>query len=770
MSLLSLVLGALCFHLIYVWIDNEINTDKFHKNISNIHIGAFKANPDSDFSPMILSEFFELHFEEFPGIKKSLAVHVYRENEIKLVTKQTEFPGRAFVADSTFLDFFDFKLVIGDRENILSDPGNIVLTRQFAENVFGPENPIGKTVSIQCDHTGSYTVAGVLEDLPSTSSMEFDFIIPKHSERRWRRIPMELILTTSAFDLDDFNVKIAKIAQVNPRFPQSVLAFFPFESIYFDRPFNFIMHSRYGNSSTVGTMSFIAIMIVLITALSFVGLQTTQQLSSIKKIGVKQVIGATLYGLFMEILVSRLFYVIIASLLAYLVYEAVFPFYTSLMEIQVDRNVGLDLVSLLSTTSIVAGVSLLISTGQIVRTNTTQALKNQLTFLKVPKMQRILTTVQYAITILLLVVTSVVFTQYNFMLNKEIGVETANVISVDFFDMISGNRTNEGRQEALKTHKYVMDKMRENPDILTFSQGIMPVDRSFDKGSWKMLSHPYDYTSINKVSVDPYYLELLGLELIQGRFFSDSIDQLLTHKAVLNETAMKYWSIEDIEGVKLANSMWGGEEDPFEVIGVVKDYHYEHLSHNIQPLILLFRSYEDYNFLVKTHPKKERQALAFLEDLYNEVNPKGIFQYELLEDRVEAQYAKEKRIGKVYFAFTLIALLLSSIGLFTFALHETKRRTKEIGIRKINGATIGQVFSLLSVSFLKSILLSFLVACPLAWILMNNWLENFAYRTPINWWVYVLAGAIALIMALVAVSWQTLKVAQKNPVESLRYE
>lgn len=769
-SLLSLVFGALCFHLIYVWINNEVNMNKFHKNLDNIYAATFKANPDSEFSPMPVTDFFDLNYQDYPGIQTSTLVHLYRENEIKIITDQTEFPSRAFVVDSTFFKLFDFDLLIGDKRDILVEPTNIILTKSFAQRIFGSENPMGKTLSIRCDNTGSYQVAGILEDIPSASSMKFDFIIPRHSERRWRRLPMELILTDSNFDLNDFNTQIAKIAQANPRFPHSIMAYYPLSSIYFESPFLFLLYHKYGNWNSILTMGFIALMIVLITALSFIGLQTTHQLSSVKKTGVKRVIGATGTGLFMEVLVSRLFYVALASIIALIIFEMVFPFYASAMEFYIDRNRILDITSILSVTGIISVISILIGYLNLNRMNAKEALRNQFTFLKVPKMQRFLSTFQYTIAIVLIAVTTVVYNQYNFMLEKDIGIETSNIVSVDFFDMMNGSSSNSARQETLSQRKLVMDKMRVNPDIIHFSQGVMPVDRSFDKGSWKMLKHPNDYTSINKMSVDPTYDDLLKIEVIEGRFFSDSLDELMTHKAVINEAAMKYWGIEDIKSTKLANSMWGGVEDPFEIIGVVKDYHYEHLSNKIEPLILLYRSYEDYNFLVKVHPQKREAVTGFLADMYNEINPKGIFQYEWLDDRVEGQYIKEKRVGKTYLAFTMIALLLSAIGLFTFALHETKRRTKEIGIRKINGASIGNVFSLLSTSFLKSVLVAFIIAGPIAWILMHQWLDNFANRISISWWIFGFAGIVALVMALIAISWQTVKVAKKNPVDSLRYE
>jgi len=770
MSLGSLVLGALCFHLIYLWIYSEINTNKFHTNVENIYVGAFKTDPISDYSPIILSEFFNFTFDQFPHVQNSMAVHVYRENEIKLVAHNTEFPGRAFVVDSTFFDFFDFKLSIGDKKSVLSDPSNIVLTKAFAKKVFGTTDPVGQIVDILSDHQGSYRVSGILEDIPATSSVHFDFLIPRHSASRWRRIPMELILVDELFDLDHFNASITKIGRSNPRFSESELGYFPFDQLYFDRSFDFILFSKYGNMDAVNTMSFISIMILLITLLSFVGLQTTQQLTSIKKMGVKQVIGATKYELFIEIIISRFYYLILASIFAYLLFELIFPFYKSILEIHVDRHFIFDITGIVMITSLVVGTSIVISALQLFKVKTIEALNDRFILLKIPKLQRVLTSIQYSITIVLLIVTAVVYTQYHFMINKETGLSTKNIISVDFFEVMNGNRQSAERQKAMKKHKYALDKMKQNPDILEVSQGKLPIGGIANVNSWKKLGQMSEYSSANNMPVDSEYGDLLDIEVVEGRFFSDSLDESGEQKAVINEAARKYWQIKNIDNAKIANFHWGGEEDPFEVIGVVKDYHYEHLSKEIKPLVLLYMNNVDESFNIKVHAEKEQESILFLEELYNEVNPRGIFTYEVLEDKIASQYKSEKRIGKVYFAFTLVALLLSTLGLFTYALHETNRRTKEVGIRKINGASATDVASLLSISFLKSILIAFVIACPIAWILMSKWLESFAYRTPLSWWMFFSAGVLSIIVAMIAVSWQILTVVRRNPVESLRYE
>jgi len=772
MSLLSLIFGAVCFQLVYVWVHNEISVDSFHEKIDRIHVSTVKSDPYSDFFALSFSGFFNVGYDQFPQVRSTLNVHRYREDEIRLTANNTDFQGIGFVVDSTFFDFFDFPLADGGSGNILADPANIVISERFANRVFASTDVIGQIVEIRCDQKGTYQIAGVLEKIPSNSSMYFDFLIPRHSQNFWRRIPQELFLTDEYFNADHFNQTVSKMGRSDPRFAESTLASVPYNSIYLDHAVDLNLFNKYGDRNSINTMVFISIIILLITMLGFTSLQTTLQLSSVKKMGVKQIAGASKLSLCIEIAVSRLFYLVISTVVAFLVFELIFPYYLAIMEIKIDRTPVLDIAGILTVTSATVIVSLIFAIFQVFKIETKEAMSNKLTLLKVPKIQRLLTTIQYSVTIILLVATTIVFIQFRYMLNKETGFHSENIVSIDFFEIMRGNDAIEEKQRALTQHQFVIDKMTQNPDILQVSQGAMPISSMVNVSSWKVAGNAHEFTSQNTIAVDPEYAGLLGIEIVAGRFFSDSLDQHSQQKVVINQAALKYWDIEDISQARMVRGLnrQSGEEDFFEIIGVVKNYHYEHLSNKIKPLVMRFNPYRDDSFLVSVRTEKVNDCLIFLEELFKEVNLNGIFNYELLEDKVEAQYAKEKRIGKVYFAFTLVALLLSSIGLFTFAFYETRRRTKEIGIRKVNGASILNVFSLLSYSFLKSILLAYIVACPVAWFLMDHWLDNFAYRTQLSWWIFMLVGSLTIFMAALAVGWQTWDAARKNPVDSLRYE
>jgi putative ABC transport system permease protein len=529
----------------------------------------------------------------------------------------------------------------------------------------------------------------------------------------------------------------------------------------------------------VKMMSIVGLLIIIISGLGFGNLQAAHQLSTLKSMGIKLINGASKGNLCTEMIVSRIFLFVICANVSYLSFELAFPYYLEVLDIAIDRHRLLDLISISGATFVIVAFSIFFGMLQIHRVQIDKSLKNQLKSMRAPTLQRALTTVQYGISIALLIFTIVIFRQFNYMLAKDIGFEPSNVIGfksvIDESSIYSDkNMTSEGRKAEAKarqaTYQYFLDQLGQNPAILSVSQADVPVTSVAYPMSWKFLGGDFDYTTQNLMTIDPNYAELLGLKMAMGRFFLDTLDKSRQNRVVINEAAMNYWQIDDISKAEIANRYWGGEAEPFKVIGVVKDFHYEHLSYKVKPLLLLYMRDMDRNFIVKIQEGKEKEVIGYIKDLFEKLNPNHTFNYTWLTDQINSQYAKEKRMSRVYLGFTAVALIISSIGLFTFALFETRRRTKEIGIRKVTGANIEHVVLLLCRSFLKPIAIAFFVACPMAWYASDKWLEAYANRIQISWPVFTLAGLLAVLLAVVAVSWQTWNVAKKNPVESLRYE
>ena len=664
----------------------------------------------------------------------------------------------------------------GTSEDLLKDPSGILITESYSKRIFGEQNPIGTVIDIECGLQDSYTVAGVLKDIPSNSSLDFEILIPEHSQDFWPRTASELFLVNESFDPVAFNNEIIDLGKSHEQFTESKLSSIPFKNIYFDHPFDNDVFSKFGDMKNVKIMIIIAAFILLISTLIFGNLQTTLQLSNLRSMGIKRVNGASKYDLMIEMFVSRLYFLFITIFAVAGLYELVFPAFLQYLDLQIDRNLSSDLVYLTSVTATIIAISMVISIFQIMKIEVLKSLRNKLVSFNVAKLQRSLTTVQFTFTIVLIISTIVVFQQFLFMLNKDVGFNADSVIGfhsvankVPYY--LEKEKWEKIAEQESNNFRYFRNEQATIPDILEVSQSEMPVNSIADPMPWKILGSSEDYITQNMMTVDPKYADLLKLEVLRGRFFSDSLDRSRENTVVVNEAAVKYWGIEgDPLNQKIANSYWGAEKEPFTIIGVVKDFHYEHMSSKVKPLILLYMQNRENSFMARIQSGKEKETISYIRELYEEVNPNRRFTYVYLQNEVEQQYKSEEKLSKLYLLFTIVALLLSAMGLFTFAIHETIRRTKEIGIRKINGASLRSIFITLGKAFLKPIVIAYLIASPASYFLVQNWLDSFANRVGISWWVFASAGILIVLTALAAISWQSLAAARKNPVDALRYE
>ena len=385
---------------------------------------------------------------------------------------------------------------------------------------------------------------------------------------------------------------------------------------------------------------------------------------------------------------------------------------------------------------------------------------------------------QFALTIILLMVSLVIVKQLKMMLEKDLGFASKNIIETKLIPKVTFNYSypinedaddykqfKEKRKKQKNDYQYVRNELTASPFIECFSMENTPIEPW--QLPWKINSG--EYTTQNTIVVNPEHKSLFGFEIVEGRFFDSEKDQSREDKVVINEAAKKLWNITDISNERLNNRYWE-KTNGFQILGVVKDFNYEHLSVKPQPLVLCY--FEDYeaNFLIKFQEGATQAGVQFVKKLHDEINSEEPFQYKFLIDEIADLYQKEKKLSQIYILFTIIALLISVSGLFTIVIYDTKKRTKEIGVRKVNGAKISEVMLLLNRDFFKWILISFVIASPIAWYTMHKWLENFAYKTDLSWWIFALAGLLALGIALLTVSWQSWRAATRNPVESLRYE
>lgn len=775
-SIFSMVMGLLVTVLIYTWVHNELSMDQFHKKLDKIYMPVAQQSTMDTPEPMNPSLFFKVDYAEFPEIETSTSAQLYTKDIIKLILKDKEYRGRALVVDSTFLQVFDFELIEGNRETILSDPSNLILTESMALKVFGDQDPLGETIKLVCDRKGVYQVAGIMEDPASNSSIHFDYLVPVHSQRFWGMAPSEqFVLVKENFDKEAFDEAIKLKGRNHPQFKESILSTVAFKDVYFDNELSSNLFLKFGNREEVNTLMFVALIVLLVSIFNFANLQTTHVYSQVKTRGIKQVNGATRLVFLKELIVSRLIYLILSFGFTLILFLLVSPQYFGFMGISLSFSFQRLLLYLLVgvfSFLLLAQVITLLQTSSVVKT---QLLIRSLSKTKGSTVGKVLTTIQYVLAIALIIVTAVIYKQFNYMQNKDLGFTHDEVVSVKFFEPLpfDFNKPEEfaaSRKKRVVDYELVKSELSKIPGVEVFSQGTSPIDGESVPMSWKLSQSNYDYTQVNRIPLDPGYDRLFGLDVIQGRFFSESLDRSTDKKVVINRAAMNYWGLKDIAGVKLSSSTWGGEDQPWEIIGVVEDFNYEHLSKKIEPLLMVFSSSFKKDFLIKLNADRFQKTLEDVKALFGQVNPKRPFTYTLLETKIQRQYERDKKLSEIFALFTLMGLMISSVGLFTFSLYETRKRIKEIGVRKVIGASVVQITSLLSISFIKWVFLAFLLAGPLSWWLMKGWLANFANQTQLSWWLFPLAGIATLTIAMFTVIGQTYMAARQNPVKSLRYE
>ena len=452
-----------------------------------------------------------------------------------------------------------------------------------------------------------------------------------------------------------------------------------------------------------------------------------------------------------------------------------YPFYLDVLDLKIDRNPVLEFKAIASASSLIVLLSTIVSAAQLLRINAIRSIKGLTSNFKIPKAQRFITASQFGITTALVITSTFMYLQVEFMTEENIGFEKENVLIINsVFSDVPSNKTDEEKikewENQKSNYKVLVNQLSSNPNISGFTQGEPPLDGMAYEMPWKKMGSQDEYTSKKIMTVDPDYFRLLDLKLLEGRFFSDSIDKSRQNKVIVNEAAMSFWGIENIGEAKLANSYWGGEEEPYAIVGVVEDFHFEHLSKTVEPLILLYMKDAERDFMIKIAEGKEKEVLPFIENIYSEINPGAIFNYHFLEEQLSAQYVRERMLSKIYFFFTVIGVLLSVISLFAFALYETKRRTKEIGIRKISGASITNILKKLGQSFIKPIAISYLIGAPIATLFIKWWLDNYSNRIELTPSVYLVTLILLVLMAGIAVIWQSWKAAIANPVDTLRHE
>jgi predicted permease len=764
-NLFGLSLGMACAVLILLWINDEVQFNRFHKNYSRLYqvlenqtydgkTYTFSAMPGL-FGPAVR--------EELPEIKYAARADWGGRALFTLGEKNIYEAG--YYTDPEFLKMFSFELKEGNIETLLKDPGSVVITDKMAEKFFGKEPAIGKTLQVNNDKP--FTVTGVVKEPPVNSTLKFSWlasfkIYEDRNEwlKQWGNNGIQTFVQLK---------ENADPVQVNKKFHDFIQGK---DSTAFARPFLFSINdwrlrSRFEEGKQVGgriehirLFSIIAIIIIIIACINFMNLATARSEKRAREVGVRKVMGAGRGKLIRQFFGESLVMAFAAMLVAALFVIIALPFFNTLIEKKLSFDLsnplvytGLPMMALLC--GLVAGSYPSLYLSSFNPTTIFRGLragKNA----AVGYIRKGLVVTQFVISIVLIVCTIIIYRQIQHIKDRNLGYNKNNLIYSGFRGKMSEHFP-AIRQDLLATG-VVENAAASNSRLLELGSSSGDIN-------WKGKS-PGSEVLIGMEWVTPEYMSTTQMKLLHGRdFYSDGVRD--SSNVIINETFAKIIGRENPVGEILRRD----DNSELHIIGVVKDFVYNDMYKSPDPLMLFCRPENVSVLLIRLKNTADISgAIAKIESVIKRHAPGYPFEYKFMDDEFKNLFKSESLIGKLSRVFAFLTILISCLGLFGLAAYTAERRTKEIGIRKVLGATVSNVITLLSKDFLKLVVISAIIAFPLAWWMMNKFLQSYSYRISIQWWVFALAGTLALIIALFTVSSQAIKAAIANPVKSLRTE
>ena len=753
-NIMGLAIGMACCILILLWVQDELSYDQFHENYSDIYMTIPELqNTKYTANPLALAAVFKEQYSEVREITRFCQRNWLTKYGDKIYNEN------GALVDDDFLKIFTFPLIKGSPETVFASRESIVLTERAAAKYFGTQDPIGKSLLI--NNNTDLIVTGILKDVPSNSHLQFDFLAPmrlmgERGDISWSYEARTYTLLQKNVSIRDFADKISGfVMEHDKRTNQKVILHIqPLSRVH--------LYSLNGTDPIVYIYIFltIAIAILIIACINFINLSTARSNTRAKEIGMRKVVGAERADLIRQFIGESMILSAVALIVATGLVYLLLPAFNNLS----DKQLTLDIAGNISMLFLLIGIILF--TGLVSGSYPAFMLSSfkPANILRRGKLQagsggfvlrRILVVSQFTATIVLIIGTIIMYKQLNYIRNKDIGLNKDHVVA------ISMNR------ELRQNYRSFKNEVKRDPNVIKVSAarryptGIGHFNPVYWEGKG-----PEDYVTMTDASVDYDYFETLGMHIIQGRSFSEEY-ATDSENYILNEEALRITELESPVGKMF--SCW---EDEGKIIGIVKNFHASSLHSEIGPVIFtLSQRHGSHRYIfVKIRPNDVPGTIASLEGKAAEFAPNSLFEYRFLDDVFDGQYRGDQRRGEIYKYFTFLAIFISCLGLFGMASFTAEQRTKEIGIRKVLGASIANIMMMISKDFLMLLVVSNIIAWPIAYFLMSSLLNNYAYRTSIAAWIFIASGVTAIFVALLTVGIKIARAAYANPVDSLRYE
>ena len=776
-NVIGLTIGLACCLLIALYIQNELSYDKFQvkgNRIARVIMQySFDGSTESNAGNFTSVRVASIFPRTFPEVESAIKMTEY-SRVVKYDDKL--FNEKKFMyADSNFFKIFSFKLLKGNSQTALSKPYDVLLTASTAKRYFGNENPIDKTLRVGND-SNLYRVTGVMQDCPSNSQIQLDLlasfsslgITSDHEDTYWEANYTTYLLLKDRNSIAQLQAKVPSFMKEEMAGKGATINFLlePFESIHLHSPYDSFTPNS--NVVYIYILAAVALLILIIACSTYINLGTARSLERAKEVGVRKVIGAVRKQLFFQFMIESVLLCLFSVVLSLAVSAILLPFFNTLTERQLELSnlfsVPFILFSVAVTLliSFVAGFypALILTRFQPVKV-LKGAFKNTASG---QVLRKSLIIFQFVISVFLIIATFIIQQQLYFIQHKKLGYNREHVLVLPLDN------------KMLAKLDLIKNEFKTNADVINVSRCVRsPVEGGGGYNMRSAVMPDNQQVAVTANPVDEDYINTVGLQLVAGSNFTQQdvkdvtpdSQELRTYHFILNESAAKQlgWTPKEAVGKK----MFLDNSRPGYVSGVVKDFNFQSLHSPIKPFVL-FPELWGRELLVKLSGSHLSQTISFLKSKWKDLVPDRPFEYHFLDEDYDKLYQSESRLGEVMKIFTSAGILLACFGLFGLSSYAIEQRRKEIGIRKVLGASAANITNLLATNFIKLVLVAFVIAVPIAWIVMNKWLENFAYRINISWMVFIIAGLAVMIITFLTISFQSVKAALANPVKSLRSE
>lgn len=752
-NITGLAVGIACAVLIMLWVRYELSYDKFNKNYDRLYRVDFTTVKEyyGFYQPGPLAKYLK---DNFPEIERST---VYSEGTYKLSRETKGFFCSGSIVSPDFFKMFSYPLEEGNPDALLNSPNSIVISRSLAEKIFGSENPVGKMLKLN-DQPG-FNITGVFSDVPAISSLQFEFVIPVSGApeyfKMWdRKCTVTYILLQKSASLRDINKKIYGVMNThNPEW-KNTLHLFPVAKSH--------LYEADGRGPIVYiyVFSLFAVLILIIACINFMNLSTARSEKRMKEIGIKKTVGSSRIELIKQFMIETIFFSFISLLIAIILVELSLPGLNSILgeHITMIYSGGMIFIlfGIMLLTGIIAGsypafyLSSFNPMSILNGRNLTTGQRRSSFFRKV------LVIAQFSFSVFIITCVLFIGKQLNFIQSKNLGFNKEQILMINTRGVLQQN-IKVVKNELLK-FQFVKEAAVSATNLTGFQgAGTGPIDWE-GKNSDKICEVGFNF-------VDEDFAKTFQIKMKQGRFFSKEFPTDMSEAFVVNEAAVKAMGIND--PVNKNMTTWFGRKG--KIIGVIDDFNTESLRNQMTPVVLIPTEAANY-LCLRISSADIPGELKLIGQKIKEIVPDDPFEYHFLDKEIDHLYKTEQMTGELAMLIAALAIFISCLGLFGLSSFYSEQRTKEIGIRKVLGASVNNIFIMLVKDFSKWILIANIIACPAAFYAVSKWLQSFAYKIDITWTVFILAGGIAFTIAFFTMSWQVIRASNANPVESLRYE